>query len=336
MKLIILAHRGEAQSFIRALELNLIDEKLALYHDLDKKIALVISGEGIYGVLTKLPFIIASFEITEILNFGIAGALDQGLTLGEVYSIRTSYAHNEKSPEFHSYTSLDESAGVDCITNHERVHSSEVCKKLENFAAIVDRELWAIGKTADFYKIPYASFKLISDMAGPEVNCFDIKDKAKNFSDKLLAYYYSLELPSIKKKSNINQKITLDINASFTQIKRIEKLWEILSLRTAHSFEQFVETSKQDLGNRKHINAFIESLEDAINPLQTKVKRTIENQFMGFNKIGAQVIYDKKFESSDFTLQMKINSQSNLDNLTNAITEFKLAHYLQVWEGNVQ
>lgn len=335
MKLIILAHRGEAQSFIRALELNLIDESLGLYHDLDKKTALLICGEGIYGVLTKLPFIIASFKITEILNFGIAGALDQKLKMGEIYSIRTSYAHNDKSAEFHSYTSIDESASVDCITNHERVHSTISCQRLENFAAIVDRELWAIGKAADFYKIPYASFKLISDMAGPEVNCFDIKEKAKNYSDKLLSYYYSLDTKTSNAVEDSNQKISIDINASFTQIKRIEKLWEILSLRTSESFEVFVETTNKNLTNRKHINAFIECLEDAINPIQTKVKRTIENQFIPFNKIGAQALYDKKFESSDFTLQMKINSQSNLDNLAKAITEFKLADYLEVWDGNV-
>ena len=74
MKLIHIAHRGEAQEFLKVLDLKADTKISGIYSN--SEFALVISGEGIPETISKLSYTISKFNIDEILNFGIAGTLN--------------------------------------------------------------------------------------------------------------------------------------------------------------------------------------------------------------------------------------------------------------------
>src|SRR5690606_352944 len=74
---------------------------------------------------------------------------------------------------------------------------------LSHFAKMVDRELWGLCFALKGQKVKISSFKLISDRAGSETNCFDIKEMSEEYSQKLSEFY--LNLNSSSKKSSTKE-----------------------------------------------------------------------------------------------------------------------------------
>ena len=98
MRLLTFAYQGEAQCFIGPLKHKIISYCSVDYYENDS-IILLITGEGVQSASEKVAIILAHFigQITEVYNFGIAGALTQKLTIDEIYQIRTSYrSHNDE------------------------------------------------------------------------------------------------------------------------------------------------------------------------------------------------------------------------------------------------
>ncbi len=319
MKLICIAHRGEAQTFIKSLK----NIEAGLYQGKDYYV--LISGEGIFNVLTKLPYIIGKYEVTEIINYGIAGITDSKLAIGEIYPIRTMYAMDTDKPYFHSYTTQNESL-VDLITTKDRVLSDDISKKLYEFAPVVDREAWAIGKVATEYKLPMFIYKLISDFAGDTTACFDIKEKTQEFSDKMFEHFITQNFP----EKAIERVLELPFHASFTQYKRIDKLLQKIN-RPADTYIQ----SFQFKNNKTAANEFITLLEQEINPINRLIEKKLSHVFKAFNHMGAVVLFDKKLDQKKFTLKMEINSQANVKKLEENLKEFKYQDFEDIIDGKI-
>ena len=166
MRLLVFAHRGEAQTFLKAGKWDSIQ---APYQGLYKSEHeyLLITGEGPQNATEKTAYALGSNqEIKEVINLGIAGALDKSLELDRIYQIRTCYAQQADSPLFKSYTTDEYKEYIDCITTHERIISETSADKLRPFAQVVDREAWAIASVASLLnkKLRYSIIYLISDL----------------------------------------------------------------------------------------------------------------------------------------------------------------------------
>lgn len=341
MRLICMAHRGEAQEFLKNLDMSTQDSK---FH-LGETESLLITGEGPFEVLALLPYYIAKYGIKEIVNYGIAGSLSPKLEIGEIYSIRTTYAYGLNKPRFQSFSTASSSQStsysmLDCITTEQRVLSDSFAKELDSFAEIVDRELWAIGKVASTYKIPFKAFKLISDYAGNSTNCFDLKKMAKTFSQRM--FYFHKEQHFTPKELPCQQELNLPFKASFTQTKRIESLIKKLqndlnplalleeaSLSTNQSFQ----LGSVQKNSKETANQFISFLERKINPINSEIETKLQELISPIKEIGGCVFYDKKFESQKITLKMDINDQKNIDKLILALSEFKFSSVENLWSG---
>lgn len=335
MQLIVIAHRGEAQEFIKNLHLKADDSLPGLYAN--SEVALVISGEGIFEVFTKLPFIFAKHNITKVLNYGIAGALTNILEIGQIVSIRTVYGFNETRPKFHSYTSDSKNAKYDCITTDERVLSDDFAKQINPFAHIVDRELWAIAKCCGQYKIPFESYKLISDFAGSETACFDIKEMALEYSESLFEEYLTLtECLSLE-----TVDIPTPIAMSFSNKAKYKKIMTALCAREDQSFEQILaeldieEIKTLDIKPKTKASILIEKLDTRLNPLRNKINKQLNVHFKIFTDIGAKVKIDPKLETQKFTISIDVNTQKNLTNLKTAIESFEFEKIQKLWNGEL-
>lgn len=328
-----MAHRGEAQTFLKQLKLKLINENLSFYANKESSIGLVLTGEGHFDVLTKLPYLIADFKIKRITNYGIAGALDKKMKLNQIHSIRTCYSYLETKPQFKSFTTSDEKAHIDCISAIERILDDQRSDQLSHFAHMVDRELWSVGKCAKLYKIPFYAYKLASDYAQTDTNCFDIKDKALLFSNELFQHFESDVAKTFKTKKTESELEKIIPKASFTQIKRIEKLLNNLELKKTFSLKQLITESNIDIDKKENINKLCQYIEAQISPNEEKLFAKIHQSMEPFYNIGAKVALDQKKEKSDFSLQMIINSEKNLDNLSQAISEFSYQEFKDRWNG---
>ncbi len=338
MLLICMAHLGEAQKFISALKLKRVDNNFyQSINDDNDDYSLLLTGEGPTQVLTKLPYYIGKYNIDRVVNLGIAGCLDPNLELQQIYSIRTLYAYGETEAKFHSYTTanIDTTIGpsIDCITADQRVLTDDYSKKLSHHAKIVDREAWAVARVCQEFKLTFFCYKLLSDHAGQQTACFDLKDQAEYFSEKLFDFFQDSEFNQqiIPQKE---KEIELPFHASFTQQKRIELLLKYLS-NTA-TLEELIISSRvlhPETHEKHRAKLFVTHLEETLNP----INKTIENKMQGLiqqiHQAGASISYDKKFEKQKISLRMDINSQKNIDNLISALEQTSFAPFEDLWQG---
>lgn|GEM_PF-6551636 len=194
-RLFIFAHRGEAQSFIKKGHFTLLhtpsgtasgthpssapffEERLYT----NQQDLLFLCGEGPRSALMLTAQLLGHLEALlllpeQIINAGTAGYLSPEKPhwrYGDVVLIRTVFGHDGRYPLFHTYTTktgTEKMAGQfsDCVTSESRVRAGileeeKLARKLASLALVVDREAHALATVAKQFKIPFNSFKVISD-----------------------------------------------------------------------------------------------------------------------------------------------------------------------------
>lgn len=198
MQIYTFAHKNEAAAFFHYHPFQECTHFSDLYFDGNNY--LLITGEGLWDSLTKCILAInylagQNITIKQIFNLGVAGSLRPHLKKFSVYSIRTSYAAlNLSEPEFHSYSSKHQSSFpkldmIDCLSFYKRNTSSKEKEVIAPFAALIDRELWAIAKAAQSFHLPWESLKVISDEIQDENTCQLIQQIAHEFSSKIYSEF---------------------------------------------------------------------------------------------------------------------------------------------------
>lgn len=324
MILLCFAHLGEAQTFIKELRLKQSGPQFYQGDQLD----LLITGEGPLEVLTTLPYYLGKKQYQKVMNLGIAGALDHSLELGKVYAIRTIYSNLNQEIQFHSYSTENE--GHDCITADKRVIDDHFKNDLKNFAPIVDREAWALAKSCKKLKIDFTIYKLISDYAGDQTQCFDLKARALEFSDELYTFFREQDHLSAKKKPSIE----LPFKTSLTLERRIYSLLAKLNIKNQEQLQNLIkETGYIAKASKEDSKAFIKVLEEKIAPVTSKVHQLLANEFQSFHNIGASIHYPQNLESKKLVLKMEINSPQNITNLIKALSHFDYHNIEKIWDG---
>lgn len=333
MKLLHFAHAPEAQCFIS--HFNLI-AKGKLY--IGEDIIVQICGEGLYDSLFKLSETISKYPIDSIINIGIAGSLTKDLDVDSIISIKTVYAFNEKNPKFNSYSTSDTNSDYDCISAELRALNKEYAEKLVPFAQVVDRELWSVGKVAKYYKIPFSSIKLISDYALEEVHCLDIKDKAREYSEKLLSHYLNTS-PSTNESSEIDMKYPFEMSHYLK--KKYEKLIKKLLMKSHDDAEHILsksklnEIAKMDIKDKDKAQLLISNLEEMLNPIEKIVRKKMDVLFKPLYENNIDLHIDPKLEIRKFKVSKEINSQKNIDDMILALKELNFKNIEDFWKGDL-
>ena len=351
MILLHLAHRGEAQHFLSHLTLSASQSDFpGVYCNMNSGILLLIAGEGLTPTHNKISYLLGKYPITKVINLGIAGVLDTKVELDQIVSITTSYAFSNK-PEFHSYSThlgphiTKTSTVYSCISTTERVLDSTLANKLAPFAQIVDRELWALASSCATFNIPFESYKYLSDYAGINTQCLDIKNRASEFSQRLLEFY--LENSIQKTESNSIPEIQLPKNYhfTFTQKHQVTKLlrnlackWDIevdtVLEKIDLTYQEVLEKNEKLRAKEKTLK-FITLLEDALNPLRSQITKKLQACVSPFKEAGANIFFDNQLEKKEFQLRIDINSQTNIDKLQKALSLFNFASFCDIMDGNI-
>jgi len=195
MLLLTIAHRGEAQEFMK----KSFTQSSEFYFPgvyRDGEDILLLTGEGIEQAILRVSSVLTYFgnKIDRVLNMGIAGAVLPDLQLNQIYGIRQVFHEYNGEKEFPAFLCKETHSKTDCITVPRPVLYNKYSESLSRIAPICDRELWGIGYTCNQYQIPFKSYKLISDYAGVDTNMKEIKSKASEYSKHLFDFYKNLSL----------------------------------------------------------------------------------------------------------------------------------------------
>lgn len=353
MILLHFAHRGEAQHFITSLSLKASQEVFAGVYAgnySNQQFMLLIAGEGLTNTHNKLSYLLGKYPIKKVINLGIAGVLDTSIKLDQVVGISTSYAFTDK-PLFHSYSIHNSNASTNysCISTNVRVLDDELAKKLLPFAPIVDRELWALASSCSSLGISFESYKYLSDYAGINTECLDIKNHASEFSQKLLAFYLNNieNSQNTKTTKEIISKIELpsDYHFTFTQKHQVSSLVHKLANKWDVEANEVITLVLNDMKNEEDSDnkmrpkekslKLIEKLEYSLNPLKSKIMQQLDKSVEDLKAAGAAIHFDRQLEKKEFQLRLNVNSQTNIEKLQQALSNFKFEHFSNVMDGEI-
>jgi hypothetical protein len=329
--LIVFAHRAEAKSFLsegsfKAMAPNLYEGSIET-----SLCFILITGEGNMLALSSLSHslgLLADRAIKRVINYGVAGSLDQALCVGELYPIRTIYrqGHDESSEsmEFKSFTSQID--GVDLVTTHKRVLDKKQHLFLSHFAPIVEREAWALAFAAKLATTPFLCFKVISDYADNQEICQIVKEQAAVWSDKMLEHYQNLSNTSPKEHS-LPELIDDKFHVTTAQERILHKLLQALSLKGL-TFEQIFEqvsliTIKEMEGRKKErTKRLIDELTTLLNPLHHALEQKLKALTHPMKQQDIKASFDPSFEEEKINLSVTIRDEKHRDQVATALQEF--------------
>ncbi|MFZ4715757.1 MAG: hypothetical protein ACOYL6_18685 [Bacteriovoracaceae bacterium] len=323
--LLIFAHPGEAQAFYEA-DLPCTN--------------IFICKEGQTNALYLLTEYLKSHqgEFSRLVNLGIAGSLLESAKLGEIYSIKTVYGEKE----FKSFSLADAKAELDLVSAYTRIKDSESKKSLSFIAPIVDRELWALSFVAAKMHLPLYSFKYISDLADESVQCLDIKEWSRSYSEKLLKFYqhfFSLEAESeIKVAELLPTTWEKHFHFSVTQKNKLADLiarLKLVSFKSLFQEELLQECLLHSALPKERSNYLLKKLSFKLNPLMEELSGKLYNEVSALTKIGAKVQFAPDFEENYFTISMKIEHEKNLERLKLGLSEVNFQKIVNLLQGEL-
>ena len=350
-KLLIFAHRGEAQAFFNVWEFLPVNFYFTgLFKNKDHY--LLITGEGPKEASEKTVAVLSAFkpEISEVVNIGIAGSLAPKLKVGDLVWVRSSYAQNAERCEFKSFTTKNHN-NIDCITAYSRVTTVEEKKTLSSFADIVDRELWSIASAAHLFRIELSALKLISDESDSTDICQLVKEEAPALSKKLFTEYqnYLKKQESIApvvlvaaKTNTIEDYILTHPKLYFTtsQTRKLTTLLRGLALKKILDDEEIktftqnlIESTADSISSKELSKMLLNLLGEKLNPLNTQIKNKIAEVLAPLTDTGAQANFDPELEQDYIQLNYQIRSTKDQKKLILALEQFNYQKIKDIFKG---
>ena len=193
MILLTIAHKGEAQAFISRKHNLAVDFYFTDVYRHEDEI-LLLTGSGKDSITERVAFVLRYFgdRISEVLNFGIAGALNDQLQINQIYGVKEICPEYQPTQERECYVTANLRGQVICVSASRPVLTDEHAAALTGFADVVDMETWHIAQVCKKMKVPFKSYKLISDYAGSKTDTRAIRKNAATFSRHLFDFYKKL------------------------------------------------------------------------------------------------------------------------------------------------
>jgi hypothetical protein len=338
LKLLVFAHRNEASAFFEHLHLKEVDfPHASLYRDDEHY--LLITGEGPFNASMNLAYFLGSFKAEKfsVMNFGAAGTLSPSLKLDHVYTIKTCHGYFQK-PLYHSYQL---SGDKTLVTSDLRVTTLELAQKLLPLGEVVDREAYYFAQVCQHFKVDFYAIKYISDRAGIDTVCEDIRARAHEISNGLWNFYQKHPL---KPKTDIQTNISIPkldgFHMSFTQEKEFQKTLGKLCKKFELTPEEILDRCQlQRIEELKILpkeksKKLLNNMKELLNPFKYKVESALDETIKPLTEIGAIVHFDPEMEKTDFKITMPVNSQKNLENLTLALKNIDYQKIENIFDGN--
>jgi 5'-methylthioadenosine/S-adenosylhomocysteine nucleosidase len=162
----------------------------------NKEFVGIVSGVGKIKASAATEYLLSRNKISKVLNFGMAGGIDESVNIGDIVNIVASFdndedlsafGHEKVKRELVSIADFDAAQGI-CVSGdkfvNDNIEAENINKRYK--ALCYEMELSAIALVCNMHKIPVLSIKYISDKADENAEFdFDesLKKAANQFSD---------------------------------------------------------------------------------------------------------------------------------------------------------
>jgi hypothetical protein len=343
MQLLTFAHRGEARSFFDRLDLTPVHGN-TLYRF--KEGLLLITGEGLFESMNAVTKTITEFpSINEIINLGVAGALDSELTQNEIVQVRTAYLELEGKPQFHSFSTENIDTPfktVDCLTSTRRILDQSTANELLPYAAIVDRELWAIARAVKEEKTPLISLKVISDLPSEEKAeiCQVVKDEADHYSNLLFDAWKSI-IDRDEVSNDEDEELPFAEQFHFTTSMRTSLTKKLSQLHIKYpgepledliNFESIIE---KEIRPKDKANELIHEINGLLNPYRVALEKRLSRLTPGLKSAGLSPSFDPNLEKVQLHIKGTMTSKKDIDKAISQLEKFDFDQLKTILEGEM-
>lgn len=348
-KLLVFAHKGEAATFIEHYKMKRVQSFAGELY-LGEKHYLLLTGEGPAKAYVKFSRALSFFEKSEtkldnVINIGIAGSLKESVELMSFEKVSVVLGEGSSfGPEFKAIETTDKSEEIYLITALNRVKDNHYASKLSLHAELVDREAYAIANLCEEYQIPFHCYKLVSDLAGSETDCFDVKERAKEFSTRLLENYKSLHRGPEKNIDNNIQAIPLSfLKEHFHFSRSQEVLFEKLKLTLTQAKPEScknilgLENLKGICNEEKHpknrSRILLEEMTEELNPFIKLFAGKMAEWFGSRPGAVKNIQTDPFFEKENLRLTIDIQSNEDLESCIDFLEKLPLEDFQDFFRG---
>jgi len=158
----------EAQPYIDALHLSLVQQKPFSLFFGDSSLYILISGIGITRAAIAATYAYTTLNADTIINIGAAGALRKSLALGQIATVHTIYDTSRfnlvtEKPFYYALTPFGNLPSLCCVSVIMPLRTADMRNQYSPLADIVDMELAGIAHTAQKFAKKCFCIKYISD-----------------------------------------------------------------------------------------------------------------------------------------------------------------------------
>ncbi|OVE73604.1 hypothetical protein BVX93_01215 [bacterium B13(2017)] len=128
----------------------------------------IITGLGKLNASISLSKAIHSNKYDRIINLGICGSIDESIPLFTIFSISKVIEGDKdvfKGKNYLKLPTITNNLKTETLITQDRIIKNESQRNHISILGgkLVDMECYALAKTANAYKIPFYSFKIVSD-----------------------------------------------------------------------------------------------------------------------------------------------------------------------------
>tara|TARA_R110002072_G_scaffold534_8_gene4283 strand:- start:34536 stop:35582 length:1047 start_codon:yes stop_codon:yes gene_type:complete len=346
MKLLTFAHRAEAQAFLKYKNWTSVETTPFNLYQHNSHL-LLITGEGIENAMVSTSWACSKYAVQEILNFGICGSLSEENAIGSIHHIRTCYREASNSKMSFKSFSSNESGNIDIISTSSRIFNDTQADFLDNFATLIDRELWGIGFSAFKLNLPFKSYKMVSDIVGEnEGFCEIIKEKANEWSEGLLDIY--INMTDHDEKSETRESHLFDnplFNDFYFTVSQKRKFYSYLKIIHArgYSIDSFFNDHK--LLNQENDPQKLKRSKDATKEILNKIEKILfphnaaidgEIKKLQDDLLEEQIriTFHPEKETDEFHLNMRLENEVDFENKIKKLGQINLNKIFTLFRGN--
>ncbi len=334
MKLIVLAHYGEAQFIIEEYSLSKKSEEL--YQN--EEFTLLLTGEGPFEACARVSRALASGAYSEVINLGIAGSLDDSLSLNGIHEVRSIYLAIDGKLQYKSFELG--STGVDLVTSFERILHPEKARPLTGMGKLVDREGWGVAFACKEHGISLRSFKLVSDQAGTLGACEVIRDLAQSFSLKLLEKLKEIvQLPLDEEESQLPLDLNNDFYFTFSLKHKFQNLLKQISVRDQLSVEEVLkklpihELTEAKLAPKLRAKALLAELEILLDPFKGKLQEALNDWKKVYR--GIDLVTDPQWENDEIRFSFVASTELELSEKIQTLQKVDFKPFHNILAGKI-
>jgi len=335
MQLITLAHHGEAQSIIEGFNLKKISDSLFK----GEAMSCLLTGEGPFEAAVATAAELKQADYQEVINLGICGALSSELEIGSLHEIRSLYLAVDGKPQFRSFPVSER--GVDLLTSFERILDPKRADILRGVAKLVDREAWGVAFACKEARIPFRSFKMVSDVAGSIGACELVRETAQVYSQKL-AEFLKEEL-SFKQKNLLENEVNLgtEFYFTFSSSHHFHSLVQKLRLLKGTSDQELIklfpldELRAKKMTPKERAKSLLEMMEDEVDPFRGKLKKNVSEFKKPWEEKGIRLHIDPRWEDEKIQISFDITRREDLMGKLEDLRSLDLETLHKIFKGEV-